>query len=207
MAAESPVLGQLRHIPSASSSSSAGVEPRPLSTSTDPLQGLVHEMALSAVIQKHGSTVSSSPATPVAAPPLSNGAIVKNYYVHSTTTSVASPSAEAPPVSTTLALNQTPSVVLGPNGVQQGFITLATASQAGGGMSLLAHQASPVIQGAPISLPQISGQLQEGSSNMVQLCYGGATAANPQPSPGLEHSAVMQQHPNVLGSVSLLGVQ
>ncbi len=176
MAAESPVFGQFRHIPSSA-------EPHPLpvaSSSTDPLQGLVHEMALSAVIQKHGSTVPSSCHSPHP-PPSHNGTIIKNYVMPSV-------SSEQQGVASYPSLTpHAAGVMLG--GSQPGFITFSNAQATS--MSLLTHpQASPVLQGTPITVPQLAGQLHE-----VSGCYDGMQ--NVQPSPIVERSAMMQ--PNLVG--------
>ena len=201
MAAESPVFGQFRHIPSSA-------EPHPLpvaSSSADPLQGLVHEMALSAVIQKHGSTVPSSCHSPHP-PPMHNGTIIKNYVVPSqaqvNSSNEQQGMASTPPQPYPSLAPQTAGVMLG--GSQPGFITLSSTQA--NSMSLLAHpQASPVLQGTPITMSQLAGQLHEVASpaatapppgNMVQLtpvcCYEGTQSA--QPSPVMERSAMLQQN-------------
>ena len=194
MAAESPVFGQFRHVPS-----SAEPHPLPVTSSVaDPLQGLVHEMALSAVIQKHGSAVPSSCHAPHP-PPTHTGTIIKNYVVTSSEQQqgMASASGQSFP--------HAGGMVLG--GSQPGFITLSSTQAGGGSMSLLTHpQASPVLQGTPITLPQLAGQIHEVSSpataapppgNVVQLTpvYEGAGPA--QPSPVVERSAMLQ--PNLVG--------
>lgn len=192
MATESPLLGQLRHIPTSPVISSCpSLEPHPpLSAGADPLQGLVQEMALSAVMQKHGSGASSSVSS---SNPQSNGAIIKNYSLLPGGTTTPS---SADHIAVAVSTPQPPGMVLSSAGgnVQQGFI---------GNMSLLAHPShthtSPaVIQGS--SLPQLS-QLHEVNStagtNVVQLtpvcCYEGAGSA--QPSPVVERSTLLQ--PNV----------
>ena len=213
MAADSPVFATLRHpIPTTSCSSSPsrstasfpGTEPR--LPASDPLQGLIQEMALSAVIQKHSSSVSAPPTAPS---PHTNGTIIKNYIIQPPTSSGPpfSESPVQPPPSTIASLTQQnhtaqgPSVVLAPSNMQQGFITLsATASQASGGVSLLqAHQPSPVIQGAPLTLPQFQEVATANPTNMVQLtpvCYG--STQTPLPSPAVDRSAVLQQQ-NIVG--------
>lgn len=203
MAAESPVIGQFRQVPS-----SAEPHPFPIASSNaDPLQGLVHEMALSAVIQKHGSGVPSSCHSPHPAP-THNGTIIKNYVVPAQGSSSSEQLGGASPLPQAYSSvpPQAAGVMLG--GSQQGFITLSSTQA--NNVSLLAHpQASPVLQGAPITVPQLPGQLHEvsspaasaqsqGSGSMVQLtpvCYDGTQ--NAQPSPVVERSAVMQ--PNVVG--------
>lgn len=190
MATESPLLGQLRHIPSSPIiSSGSSTEPHPhLSAGADPLQGLVQEMALSAVMQKHGS---SAPSSASSSHSNGNGAIIKNYNLipaQAGATTTPSPAELAVAVS---APQQQGMVLSSAGGnVQQGFIS---------SMSLLAHPSqahtNPVIQGT--SLSQL-GQLQEVNSpaptSMVQLtpvcCYEGAGSA--QPSPVVERSALLQ---------------
>lgn len=197
MAAESPVLGQLRHIPTSSivfPSSSGSSEPYPLFP-PDPLQGLVHEMALSAVMQKHGSTGTSTAHT-------SNGAIIKNYMLPgqaSSSMALITPSTEQQCVVTSAMMpQQPPGVVLGgANG--SGFIALSSNQAAGNTLSLLAHpQASPVLQG------HLSGQLHEvgtnaAAANMMQFtpvcCYEGTGSA--QASPVVERPALVQ--PSLMG--------
>ena len=82
--------------------------------------------------------------------------------------------------------------------MQQGYITLSASQAGGGGVSLLAHQANPVIQGTPLTLPQISGQFQEvaaaGPTNMVQLtpvCYGNTGTTSPAV---VDHSTILQSN-------------
>lgn len=189
MATESPLLGQLRHIPSSPIISS--VEPRPhLSAGADPLQGLVQEMALSAVMQKHGS---GGPSNVSSSLPNSNGAIFKNYIVPGSTNPSSMDQLAA------MAVSQ-PSMVLSSAGgnMQQGFIALPGAAQPSCSMSLLTHPShtytSPIIQGSP----QLGGQLHEmnntATTSMMQLtpvcCYEGAGSA--QPSPVVERSALLQ---------------
>ncbi len=228
METESAVLGQqLRHINhpiiSGPSTPPYTVEPRlPIS---DPLHGIVHEMAMSAVIQKHNTSAappsSSSPPTPLASTSstLSNGSLLKSYYVQQ-----QQPSSTGAPLImgggggeaiTSLANHtslsnhisgapQGTSVVLGPSPMQQGYITIATGSQGGGGggggnLSLLTHQASPLLQAAPLGLSQIPGQYQEPGGVAVQLtpvCYGNTLA--PQPSPALEQRSALIQS-NLVG--------
>ena len=218
MAAESPVLGQLRHIPSSSTCLPSENAP-PLNC--DPLQGLVHEMALSAVIQKHGSTVPSTTHSSH-----TNGSVFKNYIVPAQSNTLLTPSSAEPqlcvaPSSSQSAVSsggmvlggagaqpaQNAGVVLGGGGgssVQQGFIALPS-TQASGGVSLVAHpQASPVLQGTQLALPQLTGQLQEvgttgAAAGVVQFtpvcCYEGTSSA--QPSPVMERSPMVQ--PNLMG--------
>lgn len=212
MATESPVLGQLRHIPSSSSviSLCSAVEPHP--PASDPLQGLVHEMALSAVIQKHGSNVSSTANSPY---PSSNGTIIKSYFVpaQASSTSIVTPSS-TDQFATSCAVSVPPSLPpLAPQGanvvlsgaagnMHQGFFLSAGTPQSlpGGGVSLLAHpshsQSSPVLQGT--SMSQFAGHLQEVSSaaaNMVHLAP--VCSASGQVSPVMERSAFIQ--PSLVG--------
>lgn len=187
MAAESPLLGQLQHIPF-SSTIRLSSEPHP-PFNADPLQGLVQEMALSAAIQKHGSTVPHSTHA-------NNGAIIKNYVVP---TQANGPiSLVAPSTADAAPLQSAGLVQLGgaTGNMQQGFITLSGA-QPSGNVSLLAHpQASPVLQGSSLALPQLTGLHEMGTNaaaaaaNMVQftpVCTGSA-----QPSPMMERSQMMQ---------------
>ena len=210
MATESPILGQLRQIPSPIISPSPTVEPRPhLLTGAEPLQGLVQEMALSAVIQKHGS---SGPSGAGSSHSNANGTIIKNYVVpaqansSSIMTSTSTEQLMAVAASAPSLPQAGAGVVLSGagGGMQQSFIALP-GSQASAGVSLLAHpnhsHTSPVIQGTALTaVPQLAGQLHEvssgaaGAGNMVQLtpvCYEGA--ANAQPSPAaVERSALLQ---------------
>lgn len=206
MASESPIFGQLRHIPSSSIlssswSSSLSSEPHPPHTS-DPLQGLVQEMALSAVMQKHGSSVPSSAHSTHA----SNGAIINNYMVPGQSNSSVSlvtctPSSAETSTIAAHAPQNAGLVQLGGagGGMQQGFIALSSAQAGAGNVSLLAHpQPSPVLQGSPVAFPQLAGQLHEvgtnaAAANVVQFtpvcCYEGAGSA--QPSPVVERSSML----------------
>ena len=197
MAAESPVLGQIQHIPSSTVSTCPSSEPHPPATiPADPLQGLVQEMALSAVIQKHGSSVPSTTHSSHS----NNGAIMNNYMLQ--TSSSMSHSDQLYTAATTAPQpTQTSGVMLGgANGnVPQGFIL--SSAQGNGPMSLLAHpQASPVLQGTQLALPQLAGQLHEVGStpapNVVQFtpvcCYEGTSSA--QPSPAVDRSAMLQSN-------------
>lgn len=188
MAAESPLLGQLRHIPSSPViSTGPSVEPRPpLSAGADPLQGLVQEMALSAVMQKHGSSTSSTASSSFSN---SNGPIIKNYIVPA--------QAGSTDQLTEVAAAQRPGVVLGGAG-GSGFIALPGGAQTGGLLAQPSHtHTSPVIQGTTLTaVPQLAGQLHEVTSasatNMVQLTpiYEGPGSA--LPSPAVERSALLQ---------------
>lgn len=199
MAAESPVLGQIQHISSSSVATCPSSEPHPPATfPADPLQGLVQEMALSAVIQKHGSSV---PSTTHSSHP-NNGAIMNNYMLQTSNSMSMSHSDQLYAAATTAPqATQTTGVMLGgANGnVPQGFIL--SSAQGNGPMSLLAHpQASPVLQGTQLALPQLAGQLHEVGStpapNMVQFtpvcCYEGTGSA--QPSPAVERSTMLQSN-------------
>lgn len=200
MAAESPVLGQLRHIPSSTilPSSPLSSEPHPLHTS-DPLQGLVQEMALSAVMQKHGSSVPSTAHSTHA----SSGSIINNYVVPAqvnSSVSLVTPSSAESSAIAAHAPQPAGLVHLGGagGGMQQGFI-LSSAQAGAGNMSLLGHpQPSPVLQGSPVAFPQLAGQLHEvgtnaAAANVVQFtpvcCYEGASSA--QPSPVVERSSML----------------
>ena len=190
MATESPLLGQLRHIPS-SPVISGCAEPRP--PGPDPLQGLVQEMALSAVMQKHGSNAPSSAPSSHSG---SNGAIIKNYILPVGSTTAPSPAEQFTAVAVSAA--QQPSMVLsGATGnMQQGFITLP-GTQATGTVSLLPQtHTSSILQAT--SLTAVPQQLQEVNSTvatagMVQLTqvYEGA-ANSAQPSPVMERSSLVQ---------------
>lgn len=196
MAAESPVLGigQIQHTVATCPSS----EPHPPATfPADPLQGLVQEMALSAVIQKHGSSV---PSTTHSSHP-NNGAIMNNYMLQ--TSSSMSHSDQLYSAATTAPqATQTTGVMLGgANGnVPQGFIL--SSAQGNGPMSLLAHpQASPVLQGTQLALPQLTGEVgNTPAPNVVQFtpvcCYEGTGSASSQPSlaPAVERSAMLQSN-------------
>lgn len=221
MAAESLGLGQLRHIPSSSSSSVASVEPCSPFT-PDPLQGLVQEMALSAVMQKHGSSV---PSTVHSTHTISAGAI-KNYVVPaqaSNSLALVSPSpADAASAAQNASLMQLSGsggtmqlggAVGGAGSMQQGFIALSSAQAGNGNMSLLGHpQASPVLQGPPLAMSQLTGQLHEvgnNAANMMQFtpvcCYEGTGSA--QPSPVVERASMVQQNfVGLVHSAVILGV-
>ena len=196
MAAESSALGQLRQIPSSSivSSSFSFSEPRP-PLPADPLQGLVQEMALSAVMQKHGSSVQPTAHTTHT----SNGALINNYVIpaapQANSSMVITPSSGEPIVAHTpqsAGLMQ-----LGAAG-SSSFIALSNAQAGAGNMSLLGHpQASPVLQGSPVAFPQLAGQIHEvGATNVVQFtpvcCYEGAGST--QPSPVVERSPMLQSN-------------
>lgn len=198
MAAESPALGQFRQIPSSSGvpSTFSFSEPRP-PLPADPLQGLVQEMALSAVMQKHGSSVPATAHTTQT----SNGALINNYVIptapQANSSMVLTPSSGEPIAAHT---PQSAGLVqLGGAGGGSGFIALSSTQAGAGNMSLLAHpQASPVLQGSPVAFPQLAGQLHEvGATNVVQftpVCSYEGAAGSTQPSPVVERSPMLQSN-------------
>jgi hypothetical protein len=186
MATESVVLGQLGTIPTAQPSffTASSSEPRP-PLQADPLQGLVQEMALSAVMQKHPSSLPPSSHSTHA----SNGTIVNSYVVPSQTNSSVSPSSVESSITThtphSAGLVQLGSSQQGHGPHSAGLVQLSGPSSQQGhgphsaGLVQLSGSGSGAVQQGFITLS--SAQAGGAGSNMSLL-------AHPQPSPVLQGS-------------------